>query len=286
MLEVCEHPEDAEDSPLHVAVAVLTTENDNVPLSIMVNTRMGLRVSAKGCTGAVVHVTGTKFTPPEESIFADSSFTLPEYLSMNEVVFGDDDEDEDYIACEEPDESDSSGDEMGLDDSEPKASKNLAIESKVAVESRSNSSDEKATGLAGKSVTEAPASGRTSVENPSTAKKKKGFPVIKHPSGLLYQDMIVGSGRVVQRGRNVALQYVLRLENGKVVDRADRKRPFKFRLGIGECIKGFDVGVIGMREGGERHLIVPPELGYGDQSMAGIPPGSTLYFDVTIVKAF
>lgn len=118
--------------------------------------------------------------------------------------------------------------------------------------------------------------------------KRKGsaLPIITHKTGLQFQDIVVGSGKKVVNGRNVALQYTLRLENGKVVDRADRKRPFKFRLGIGECIKGFDIGVSGMREGGERHLIVPPKLGYGNQPPPGIPRNSTLYFDVIVSKAF
>lgn len=123
-------------------------------------------------------------------------------------------------------------------------------------------------------------------EDKKVVVRKRGLPLIKHRSGLQYQDVIVGSGKKVVRGRNVAIKYTLRLENGKVIDKADSRRPFKFRLGIGECVKGFDIGVGNMREGGERHLIVPPHLGYGQHPPPGIPKNATLYFDVTVIKAF
>lgn len=116
--------------------------------------------------------------------------------------------------------------------------------------------------------------------------RKRGLPVITHRSGLQFQDIIVGSGKKVVQGRNVAIKYTLRLENGKIIDKADARKPFKFRLGIGECVKGFDIGISNMREGGERHLIVPPDLGYGQNPPPGIPRNATLYFDVTVVKAF
>ncbi|KAI0560004.1 FK506-binding protein [Gracilaria domingensis] len=117
-------------------------------------------------------------------------------------------------------------------------------------------------------------------------KRTTGLPVVNHRSGLKFQDIILGSGKKVVQGRNVALKYILRLENGKVVDKAEARKPFKFRLGVGECVKGFDIGVNGMREGGERHLIVPPDLAYGRHPPPGIPRNATLYFDITVVKAF
>ncbi|CAN8072894.1 unnamed protein product [Agarophyton chilense] len=117
-------------------------------------------------------------------------------------------------------------------------------------------------------------------------KQSKGLPVVNHRSGLKFQDIIIGHGKRVVPGRNVAIKYTLRLENGKVIDKAEARKPFKFRLGVGECVKGFDIGVRGMREGGERHLIVPPDLAYGQHPPPGIPRNATLYFDVTVIKAF
>lgn len=203
---------------------------------------------------------------------------FPGYLGMGDMILDDEDEeDEDYtIEGEESQDSDDSDESQQQPSPEKpeQQTKRPSIEFKeVPTENMEG---------------EARPTVKTSSPMPAfpSKKVKKGFPVIQHPSGLRYQDVIVGTGKRVAVGRNVALQYNLHLENGKLVDKADRKRPFKFRLGIGECIKGIDLGVVGMREGGERHLIVPPELGYGDQSVSSIPPGSTLYFDITLMRAF
>lgn len=82
-----------------------------------------------------------------------------------------------------------------------------------------------------------------SVESPAVSKPPSQFKT--HKTGLKLQDLLVGSGKAVKNGRNVGVEYVLRLENGKVVDKTRKKQPFKFRLGIGECIKGFDIGIAG-----------------------------------------
>lgn len=104
--------------------------------------------------------------------------------------------------------------------------------------------------------------------------------------GLKVQDLLVGAGALVRKGHNVAVKYTLRLENGNVVDKT-KKTPFKFRLGVGECVKGFDLGIAGMRVGGERHLVIPSELGYGRKGAPpDIPANATLYFDVKVMKAW
>lgn len=248
---------------------------------------MGLLLSGKDCAGAVVHVTGVKFTPIEEAEFSEDGMPVPGYIGMDDVILGDidddDEEDEDYtIEGEESQDSDASDESQPLSTIKKPEQKS----NKPAIEFKEAVSDDTGT-QEGKPEEARPTVKTASRTSVSPSKKaKKTFPVIQHPSGLRYQDVIIGTGRRVVVGRNVALQYALRLENGKLVDKADRKRPFKFRLGIGECIKGIDLGVVGMREGGERHLIVPAELGYGDQNVANIPPGSTLYFDIVLIKAF
>lgn len=287
VLEICEHPDDNEagNASLRVAVAVLTPSMNCVPVNILINARTGIRISGQHCKGAVVHITGDKFTPTDD-LFGDKDMDLPNFVN-DIVMHADSDESDDSTDEDEDDEKCVSFD-LNPPQSEPP--KQMTIEFKEAAQEKEDKSEKK-TGKRSKPEPKTSSAGNTPAR-PSILKKSvkpssasKLLPMVTR-GALQYQDLIVGSGKRVIKGHNVALQYVLRLENGKLVDKASRKRPFKFRLGIGECIKGFDLGVDGMREGGERHLIVPPELGYGDQDQAEIPPGSTLYFDVTVVKAF
>jgi len=123
-----------------------------------------------------------------------------------------------------------------------------------------------------------------SLKNKDGAKSSKPGKVRELPYGLKIQELIIGTGPRAIHGHHVSCHYTLRLENGKKVD-SSGKKPFRFRLGVGEVIKGWDNGLSGMRVGGERHIIVPPRLGYGSKSMGQIPRNSTLYFDVKLVDA-
>ena len=105
-------------------------------------------------------------------------------------------------------------------------------------------------------------------------------------NGLEVTDLELGKphGKLAKGGNSVRMRYVGKLKNGKVFDSNTKGQPFQFRLGVGEVIKGWDVGVKGMREGDKRRIVVPPEMGYGKQRVGPIPPNSTLYFDVELVK--
>jgi FKBP-type peptidyl-prolyl cis-trans isomerase FkpA len=107
----------------------------------------------------------------------------------------------------------------------------------------------------------------------------------KTDSGLEYWDINVGSGAMAIAGRTVKVHYTGWLTTGKKFDTSvGTGKPFKFNLGAGEVIRGWDEGVAGMKVGGKRQLRIPPELGYGDQGSPGaIPPGATLIFDVLLV---
>lgn len=103
--------------------------------------------------------------------------------------------------------------------------------------------------------------------------------------GFSKKDIIVGSGEEATRGKVVSVHYVGTLEDGREFDSSyKRGAPFKFRLGAEEVIAGWDIGILGMKVGGKRELIVPPALAYGDQAIGPIPANSTLRFIVELVS--
>ena len=110
-------------------------------------------------------------------------------------------------------------------------------------------------------------------------------------SGLHFEDTVVGSGAEAKPGRNVTVHYTGWLyENGeqgaKFDSSKDRDEPFIFSLGAGMVIKGWDEGVQGMKEGGQRVLIIPANLGYGARGAGDvIPPNATLRFEVELLGA-
>jgi len=112
---------------------------------------------------------------------------------------------------------------------------------------------------------------------------KGGSDLRELPSGLKIQDAKVGGGPEAKKGMKVSMRYIGKLSSGKVFDSNTKGKPFTFRLGAGEVIKGWDEGVAGMKAGGERLLIVPPSLGYGKRKMDDIPANSTLTFEVKLV---
>ena len=105
------------------------------------------------------------------------------------------------------------------------------------------------------------------------------------PSGLQYRDLVEGTGATPQAGQTVVVHYTGTLENGKKFDSSlDRNSPFQFRLGAGQVIKGWDEGLATMKVGGKRQLVIPPDLGYGNRAVGPIPAGSTLLFDVELLR--
>ena len=106
-------------------------------------------------------------------------------------------------------------------------------------------------------------------------------------NGLIIEDLVVGEGTEAQDYNKVVVNYTGELEDGTVFDSSlnPGREPFTFTLGVGSVIKGWDLGVIGMKVGGKRKLTILPELGYGDQGSGDvIPPGATLIFEVDLLE--
>jgi FKBP-type peptidyl-prolyl cis-trans isomerase FkpA len=133
----------------------------------------------------------------------------------------------------------------------------------------------------------------TQTGTPTAAPAAAPAPAPAVVTELVKKDTTVGEGKVAEKGKAVSVHYTGWLydpaapgQKGKKFDSSlDRKVPFGFVLGAGKVIKGWDEGVVGMKEGGKRTLIIPASMGYGDRGAGGaIPPGATLLFEVELLK--
>ena len=102
---------------------------------------------------------------------------------------------------------------------------------------------------------------------------------------LIIDDVIEGEGRAVEVGDTVFVNYVGRLENGQEFDNSyNRGQAFSFTVGAGRVIEGWEEGILGMKVGGQRILVIPPEMGYGAKNIGPIPANSTLIFAIELVS--
>lgn len=129
------------------------------------------------------------------------------------------------------------------------------------------------------------------VPTPVSAQSADNGKAVDLPSGLRILETKIGTGDVAQSGKTVTVNYTGWLyQNGgkgsKFDSSLDRNEPFSFTLGAGQVIQGWDQGVAGMKVGGKRTLIIPPDLAYAGQNVGDgqIPPWSTLIFDIELLK--
>lgn len=117
-------------------------------------------------------------------------------------------------------------------------------------------------------------------ENQSAVATEAGTPF----NELVVQDLVVGDGEEAVKGTRVTVHYIGQLMDGTVFDSSVDSEPFTFDLGIGQVIPGWEQGIVGMKVGGKRILLIPPQLGYGSQGIGPIPGNATLLFEVELLE--
>ncbi|KAL4810895.1 hypothetical protein BDV18DRAFT_165371 [Aspergillus unguis] len=135
-----------------------------------------------------------------------------------------------------------------------------------------------------KNLEQGPTPSKETKKPAEKAQKSTGTLGVKEVKGVTLDDKKLGSGATATSGNTVAMRYIGKLENGKVFDSNKKGKPFTFKLGKGEVIKGWDIGVAGMAVGGERRISIPPHLAYGKKSLPGIPGNSKLIFDALVAS--
>jgi len=147
---------------------------------------------------------------------------------------------------------------------------------------QTNGSDKKKVQFAEKLVQDQPStkSEPKAADAKKSEKEKKTWKV----QGVTVDERKSGNGKQAKSGDKIGMRYIGKLKDGKVFDSNTKGEPFKFVLGKGNVIKGWDVGVAGMAVGGERRIIVPAKMAYGNQKLPGIPPNSELTFDLKLIS--
>ncbi|KAL9126462.1 MAG: hypothetical protein Q9217_004483 [Psora testacea] len=114
--------------------------------------------------------------------------------------------------------------------------------------------------------------------------KPKASLGVKMVQGVKIDDKKLGKGPAAKKGDKLGMRYIGKLSDGKIFDANKKGPPFRFKLGAGQVIKGWDIGVAGMSVEGERRIVIPPSLGYGSQGTAGVPGNSELTFDIKLLE--
>lgn len=109
-------------------------------------------------------------------------------------------------------------------------------------------------------------------------------PTYEPVTELKIEDIKIGTGTEVKSGNTIVVHYTGRLVNGTVFDSSVGGQPFITKIGVGQVIEGWEKGLLGMKVGGMRRLLIPPDLGYGSQGTGSIPPNATLIFDIELLE--
>ena len=162
------------------------------------------------------------------------------------------------------------------------------IEKAEADAPSSNKSDKKVSFAKQLEQGPTPTKTKASDDKPAEKEKEKSKTAlgVKVVQGITIDDKKLGSGQAAKNGDRVGMRYIGKLQkDNKVFDSNKKGKPFTFKLGAGEVIKGWEIGVQGMTVGGERRITVPAHLAYGSKKMGNdIPPNSTLVFDIKMME--
>ena len=120
----------------------------------------------------------------------------------------------------------------------------------------------------------------TKADKAEKADKASAKSSVREVQGVSIDERKVGTGPAAKKGNKLEMRYIGKLESGKVFDSNKSGKPFSFKLGAGEVIKGWDIGMAGIQVGGERRLTIPAHLAYGSKALPGIPKNSKLIFDI------
>ena len=131
-----------------------------------------------------------------------------------------------------------------------------------------------------KNLEQGPTPSATPASSAAKSDKSSTSVGVKEVQGVTVDDRKLGGGPAAKKGSRIEMRYIGKLDNGKVFDSNKSGKPFTFKLGAGEVIKGWDIGVAGIQVGGERRLIIPAHLAYGNKALPGIPKNSNLTFDI------
>jgi len=163
-----------------------------------------------------------------------------------------------------------------------KAEESKKADAKESPAAKSDKSDKKV--QFAKNLEQGPTGSAEKAKAAAPDAKGKATLGVKSVSGVKIDDKKLGSGPACKKGNKVGMRYIGKLEDGKIFDSNKKGKPFSFKLGSGEVIKGWDIGVAGMSVGGERRLTIPAHLAYGSKALPGIPANSTLIFDVKLLE--
>jgi len=154
-----------------------------------------------------------------------------------------------------------------------------------AAEAPSSAKSDKKVSFA-KNLEQGPTSGAAPAkDSPAEKEKPKGTIGVKIVQGVTVDDKKLGTGPAAKSGDRVGMRYIGKLQsNNKVFDSNKKGKPFSFKLGAGQVIRGWDIGIQGMTVGGERRITIPANLAYGNKANADIPANSTLIFDVKMLE--
>lgn len=152
----------------------------------------------------------------------------------------------------------------------------------VAAEAKDSPADKKKVQFA-KNLEQGP-TGSPLPKKEEKKEDKAGGLGVKVVNGVTIDDKKLGTGPAAKKGDRIGMRYIGKLQSGKVFDSNKKGKPFSFKLGSGEVIKGWDIGVAGMKVGGERRITIPSNLAYGKQNLPGIPANSVLVFDIKMVS--